>query len=71
MGLQGLKRRSTDVAFVAPDVAAVSADEAVHAASYAHAAPGLSLLRLSVPARLAIVAVVAAFLWAAVLWALS
>ena len=42
---------------------------------YVHAAPqssvsGLSLLRLSVPARLLIVAVASALLWAAVLWAL-
>jgi hypothetical protein len=32
---------------------------------------GLSLLRLSVPARLAMVAVAAALLWIAVLWALN
>ena len=32
---------------------------------------GSSLLRLSVPARLLMVAVAAALLWAAVLWALS
>ena len=34
------------------------------------AASGFSLLRLSVPARLAIVAVASALLWGAVLWAL-
>ncbi|HEU4476569.1 MAG TPA: hypothetical protein VFR71_07750 [Methyloceanibacter sp.] len=33
--------------------------------------PGFSLLRLSVPARLAIVAAAAAVLWLAVLWALG
>jgi hypothetical protein len=33
-------------------------------------ASGLSLLRLSVPARLLMVAVAAALLWTAVLWAL-
>jgi hypothetical protein len=32
---------------------------------------GLSLLRLSVPARLAMVAIASALLWAAVLWALA
>jgi hypothetical protein len=41
-----------------------------------HAAPrslahGVSLLRLSVPARLLIVAVASALLWGAVLWALN
>jgi hypothetical protein len=37
----------------------------------AHAANGFSLLRLSVPARLAMVAIAAALLWGAVLWALA
>ena len=32
---------------------------------------GFSLLRLSVPARLAMVAIAAALLWGAVLWALA
>ena len=35
------------------------------------AANGFSLLRLSVPARLLIVAVASALLWGAVLWALG
>jgi hypothetical protein len=35
------------------------------------AASGFSLLRLSVPARLFIVAVASALLWGAVLWALG
>ena len=35
------------------------------------AASGVSLLRLSVPARLVIVAVASALLWGAVLWALA
>ncbi len=35
------------------------------------AAHGFSLLRLSVPARLLIVAIASAILWAAVLWALA
>jgi hypothetical protein len=35
------------------------------------AASGFSLLRLSVPARLLIVAVASALLWGAVLWALG
>ena len=34
-------------------------------------ANGVSLLRLSVPARLLIVAIASAILWAAVLWALA
>jgi hypothetical protein len=42
----------------------------VHVHATAHAsANGFSLLRLSVPARLLIVAVASALLWAAVLWA--
>jgi hypothetical protein len=41
--------------------------EAVHP----HAPNGVSLLRLSVPARLLLVAVAAALLWAAVFWALQ
>ena len=43
------------------------------AASSVHpmpAASGVSLLRLSVPARLVMVAVASALLWGAVLWAL-
>ena len=35
------------------------------------AASGVSLLRLSVPARLVMVAVASALLWGAVLWALA
>ncbi|MBC8012520.1 MAG: hypothetical protein H7X74_00280 [Methyloceanibacter sp.] len=35
------------------------------------AASGFSLLRLSVPARLLIVAIASALLWGAVLWALG
>jgi hypothetical protein len=41
-----------------------------HAGFDAGAAPGLSLLRLSVPARLLIVSAAAVLLWGAVLWAL-
>ena len=41
------------------------------AAPSAEARSGFSLLRLSVPARLIIVALAAALLWAAVLWALQ
>jgi hypothetical protein len=37
----------------------------------APAASGFSLLRLSVPARLAMVAITSALLWGAVLWALA
>ena len=37
----------------------------------ADTASGFSLLRLSVPARLAMAAIASALLWGAVLWALS
>jgi hypothetical protein len=71
MGEQGLKRRSARVAFAPADVAAAAGEERAGTAIHSRAAPALSLLRMSVPGRLAIVAVVAAFLWAAVIWALS
>jgi hypothetical protein len=51
---------------------------APHAHAHAHAvatprplANGISLLRLSVPGRLLIVAIAAALLWGAVFWALA
>jgi len=57
-------------------VALVAADG--EAATHAHttAAPrspasGISLLRLSVPARLLLVAIASALLWGAVFWALA
>ena len=46
-------------------------DAAPAVQAQANAASGFSLLRLSVPARLAIVAIAAALLWGAVLWALA
>jgi hypothetical protein len=55
-------------------VAAKGAEAAPHAHAVAVPRPlanGISLLRLSVPARLAMAAVVAALLWGAVLWALA
>jgi hypothetical protein len=55
------------VALVASDADAAPVPH-VHAA--AQPANGFSLIRLSVPARLLIVAVASALLWAAVLWAL-
>ena len=52
-------------------VALVAAeDDAARGPARTPAASGFSLLRLSVPARLAIVAVASALLWGAVLWAL-
>ena len=42
-----------------------------HAGFHERATPGFSLLRLSVPVRLLIVAAAAALLWLAVLWALG
>jgi hypothetical protein len=58
---------------------ALVSDEGVGTAGapHTHAAPqpahaaGFSLLRLSVPARLAIVAAASVLLWGAVLWALA
>ena len=50
--------------------------EAPHAHAHAVAAPrplanGISLLRLSVPGRLLIVAIASALLWGAVFWGLA
>ena len=57
---------------------ALVATEGEAAPPHAHAvaaprapASGISLLRLSVPARLLIVAIAAALLWGAVFWALA
>jgi hypothetical protein len=57
---------------------ALVATKGAEAAPRAHAvaaprplANGISLLRLSVPARLAMVAIAVALLWGAVLWALA
>jgi hypothetical protein len=55
-------------------VAAKGAEAATHAHAVAAPRPlanGISLLRLSVPARLAMAAIAAAMLWGAVLWALA
>ena len=57
-------------------VAAEGEAAAPHAHAHAVAAPrppanGISLLRLSVPARLLIVAIASALLWGAVFWALA
>lgn len=70
--MQGLKRREPHVAFVAADGAAAAKRKGARGVPHAHAsiAPGTSLLRLSVLARLLIVAIVAVPLWAAVYWAL-
>ena len=57
---------------------ALVATEGEEAAPHTHAvaaqmplANGISLLRLSVPARLLIVAIASALLWGAVIWALA
>ena len=50
---------------------AAEGDAAVEVQARTPAASGVSLLRLSVPARLAIVAMASALLWGAVLWALK
>jgi len=60
---QGGRRRVTLVA--------KEHDGALAAHAHTAAPAGVSLLRLSVPARLAMVAIAAALLWGAVLWALA
>jgi hypothetical protein len=50
---------------------AAEGDVSVEAPARTPAASGFSLLRLSVPARFAIVAMASALLWGAVLWALK
>jgi hypothetical protein len=62
--------RHRPVALVAADVAEAKELAKVHAGFRADAAPAYSLLRLSVPARLVLVAIASALLWGAVLWAL-
>jgi hypothetical protein len=57
------------VALVATESDATPALHA-HAAASRSLASGVSLLRLSAPARLLIVAIASALLWGAVLWAL-
>jgi len=52
-------------------VALVGGDASVEVPARTPAASGFSLLRLSVPGRLAIVAIASALLWGAVLWALK
>jgi hypothetical protein len=52
-------------------VALVAAEHDAATLHQADAASGFSLLRLSVPARLAMAAIAAAVLWGAVLWALA
>ena len=57
------------MALVSDEAGDMAAKRHVHVVPQAHAG-GISLLRLSVPARLAIVALASALLWGAVLWAL-
>ena len=59
------------VALVAAERDASAAVPAATATAPRPAASGVSLLRLSVPARLLIVALASVLLWGAVLWALS
>ena len=66
MRVQGHEERHRHVALVQTE-----RDARAAVAASVPAASGFSLLRLSVPARLLIVAVASAFLWAAVLWALG
>jgi hypothetical protein len=67
----GFVARGADAAPVAHDAAEPkSLSPARVSVPVRRVATGFSLLRLSVPARLAIVSVAAAALWGAVLWAL-
>ena len=66
---RGELHRHVALISTASDVPATAADMPITSADVSGS--GLSLLRLSVPARLAIVAMAAALLWIAVLWALS
>ena len=65
MRSHGPEERHRHVALVAAERDAMPA-----VAVLTPAASGYWLLRLSVPARLLLVAIASAFLWAAVLWAL-
>ena len=66
---RGELQRHVALISTASDVPAMPAD--MPATRSDVSGSGLSLLRLSVPARLAMVAVAAALLWIAVLWALN
>lgn len=66
---RGELHRHVALISTASDVPAAAAD--MRATPSDMSGSGLSLLRLSVPARLAMVAAAAALLWVAVLWALS
>ena len=59
------RHRHVALATTAPDAASVAADRTI-----LHPA-GWSLLRMSVPARLVMVAAVTVLLWLAVAWALA
>ena len=65
------EKRHRHVALVATATAPVTVAEKIDAEFNRPAISGISLLRLSVPARLFIVAVTSALLWGAVLWALA
>ena len=65
----GREERHRHVALVAPVM--VVEGERFDAESNPPVASGISLLRLSVPARLCLVAAAAALLWGAVAWALA
>ena len=66
---RGEIHRHVALVSTASDVSKMPTDPSVMSADMSES--GSSLLRLSVPARLLMVAVAAALLWAAVLWALS
>ena len=59
------------VALVAAEGEAAAPHDAHAVAAPRPPASGISLLRLSVPARLLIVAIASALLWGAVFWALA
>jgi hypothetical protein len=66
-----VEERHRHVALVASSPAEVHEFDRVESEGDPRETAGFSLLRLSVPARLLMVAVAAALLWGAVFWALA
>ncbi|MBK5198853.1 MAG: hypothetical protein JJE37_11325 [Methyloceanibacter sp.] len=71
MRAHGREERHRHVALVATAPVTVVEGERIDAEFDPQATSGISLLRLSVPARLCLVAAAAVILWGAVAWALA
>jgi len=71
MGPRASLERRTSPACLAATAPSAPTDARGVRTLRAQSVPGFSLLRLSVPARLTLVAAVAALLWLAVWWALT